>query len=155
MRIFAGIVVALALCGGVFAGGLPDDVGEWHKVSENVTPLITVYNHESQGRITYGTYTRESPSGVLEAVLTEGAGIGSLYVPVRVNTSEGVLPGDSGFEVVRVAGHDAIVESRAYLPIAVAVNLSRDIILTVETLALDERGIIEFAENVIKYLKIQ
>ena len=154
-KIFAVCTLIFACCGKVFAGGLPDEIGEWHKVSENVTPLITEYNGESHGRITYRTYKRESPSAFLEVILTEGKGTGSLYVPESVNTSKGMMPSDSGFEVVKVSGHDAIIESQSYMPLVLAATLSRDIILTVETFALDEKGIIDFTENMIKYLSIQ
>ena len=151
-KIFAVCTLIFACCGKVFAGGLPDEIGEWHKVSENVTPLITEYNGESHGRITYRTYKRESPSAFLEVILTEGKGTGSLYVPESVNTSKGMMPSDSGFEIVKVSGHDAIIESQSYMPLVLAVNLSKDIVLTVETFALDEKGIIDFTENMIKYL---
>ena len=151
-KIFAVCALIFACCGKVFAGGLPDEIGEWHKVSENVTPLITEYNGESHGRITYRTYKRESPSAFLEVILTEGKGTGSLYVPESVNTSKGMMPSDSGFEIVKVSGHDAIIESQSYMPLVLAVNLSKDIVLTVETFALDEKGIIDFTENMIKYL---
>ena len=154
-KIFAVCALIFAYCGKVFAVGLPDDIGEWHKVSENVTPLITEYNGESHGRITYRTYKRESPSAFLEVILTEGKGTGSLYVPESVNTSKGTMPSDSGFEIVKVSGHDAIIESQSYMPLVLAATLSRDIILTVETFALDEKGIIDFTENMIKYLSIQ
>ncbi|MBR0278780.1 MAG: hypothetical protein IJQ75_02205 [Synergistaceae bacterium] len=154
-KIFAVCALIFAYCGKVFAVGLPDEIGEWHKVSENVTPLITEYNGESHGRITYRTYKRESPSAFLEVILTEGKGTGSLYVPESVNTSKGMMPSDSGFEVVKVSGHDAIIESQSYMPLVLAATLSRDIILTVETFALDEKGIIDFTENMIKYLSIQ
>ena len=151
-KIFAVCALIFAYCGKVFAVGLPDEIGEWHKVSENVTPLITEYNGESHGRITYRTYKRESPSAFLEVILTEGKGTGSLYVPESVNTSKGMMPSDSGFEIVKVSGHDAIIESQSYMPLVLAVNLSKDIVLTVETFALDEKGIIDFTENMIKYL---
>ena len=154
-RIFAACVVVLALCGACNAGVLPDVVGEWRCVNEHVQSLITEYNHESHGRITYRTYTRESPAGMLEVILTEGSGAGSLYVPENVRASKGVMPSEAGFEVVDIDGCGAIIERHNHLPVALAVNVSGDMTLTVETLALDVEGVIDFAGNMLRTMTNQ
>ena len=156
-KVFASLIafclVSFAEC--VSALELPNRVGEWQTVSENILPLITTYNGESHGRVVYRTYKRESPSGFLDVILTEGTGAGSLYVPEKVNDSKGMIPNDSGFEVVKVSGHDAIIESQSFMPLVLAVNLSRDVTLTVESFALDEKEIISFTEDMIEYVKVQ
>ena len=150
-KIFAVCTLIFACCGKVFAGGLPDEIGEWHKVSENVTPLITEYNGESHGRITYRTYKRESPSAFLEVILTEGKGTGNLYVPESVNTSKGMMPSDSGFEIVKVAGHDAIIESQSYMPLVLAVNAGDNITLNLESLSESKEELMRIAEEILSW----
>ncbi len=154
-RIFFAFVVVLALCGACHAGMLPDVVGEWRCVNEHVQSLMTEYNHESHGQITYRTYTRESPAGTLDVILTEGSGAGSLYVPENVRASKGVMPSESGFEVVDIAGLKAIIEHHNHMPVALAVNVSGDMTLTVETLALDVEGVIDFAGNMLRMMENQ
>ncbi len=156
-KIFASLIafclVSFAEC--VSALELPNRVGEWQTVSTNILPLVTTYNGESHGRVVYRTYKRESPSAFLDVILTEGSGAGSLYVPEKVNASKGMMPNDSGFEVLKVSGHDAIIESQSFMPLVLAVNLSRDVTLTVESFALDEKEIISFTEDMIEYVKVQ
>lgn len=154
-RIFAACVMVLALCGACHAGMLPDVVGEWRCVNEHVQSLITEYNHESHGKITYRTYTRESPAGMLEVILTEGSGAGSLYVPESVRASKGVMTSEAGFKVVDIDGRGAIIERHNHLPVALAVNVSSDMTLTIETLALDIEGVIDFAGNMLRTMKNQ
>ena len=154
-RIFAAFVGVMALCGACCAGVLPDVVGEWRCVNEYVQSLTTEYNHESHGQITYRTYTRESPAGMLEVILTEGSGAGSLYVPENVRAVKGVMSSESGFEVVDIAGRKAIIERHSFMPLALAVNVEGDMTLTVETTALNEEGVIDFAENMLRVMKIQ
>ena len=157
-KIFAGLAVSFgmvsAVCGPISAFTLPDDIGEWRAVSTAVTPLITEYNHESQGSVTFRTYKRESPSAILDVILTEGAGTGKLYIPEKVNDSEGMMPCESGFELVKVSGHDAILESHPYMPLALAVMLGLDATLTIETASLSREQIIGFTENMIEYQTI-
>lgn len=152
-KIFAGLLtlwaVSFAFCGQVYAGVLPDEIGEWHKVSENILPLITEYNHESHGRVIYRTYKRESPLGVLDVILTEGTGTGNLYVPENVNAVKGMLPGDSGFETVKVSGHDAIIESQPYMPLVLAVNAGDNITLNLESLSANKDELIRIADEIL------
>lgn len=150
-RIFAACVMVLALCGACNAGVLPDVVGEWRCVNEHVQSLITEYNHESHGRITYRTYTRESPAGMLEVILTEGSGAGSLYVPESVRAVKGVMPSESGFELVKVSGHDAIIEAHSYMPIALAVNAGENITFTLESPSLNREELIRVAEEILSW----
>ena len=154
-RIFAAFVGVMALCGACYAGVLPDVVGEWRCVNEYVQSLTTEYNHESHGQITYRTYTRESPAGTLEVILTEGSGAGSLYVPENVRAVKGVMSSESGFEVVDIAGRKAIIERHSFMPLALAVNMGGDMTLTVETTALNGEGVIDFAKNMLRVMKIQ
>ena len=154
-RIFAGLMVVVMTCGTAFALELPETLGEWHSVSTSIVPLITEYNHESHGRVTYSTYKRESPSAVLEVILTEGTGTGSLYVPEKVNDAPGMMPSDAGYERLTVVGHDAIIEVVPNMPLVIAVNVSGDVVLTVEGRGVDAGGISGFAERIMGGLKIQ
>ena len=152
MRKFLALLLMMA-GSPCFALELPNDVGEWHSVSTNIIPLITEYNRESQGRITFRTYKRESPSAILEVILTEGAGTGKLYVPEKVNGSEGIMPCDSGFEVVKVSGHDAIIESQSYMPLALAVNADDNVILNLESSSAGKDELITIAEEILSSWK--
>lgn len=151
--LIAFCIVSFAACDSVFALELPNRVGEWYSVSKNILPLITEYNHESHGRVVYVTYKRESPSGFLDVILTEGAGTGSLYVPEKVNASKGMMPSDSGFEVVKVSGHDAIIESQSYMPLALAVNTGDNITLNIESTSANKEELVRIAEEILSSWK--
>ena len=146
-KILAALMIAV--CSPVFAAELPDTVGEWHSVSTNITPLITEYNHESQGTVTYVTYRRESPSAIVDVILTEGTGTGSLYVPEKVNAEEGMMPADSGYERLTVSGHGAIIESHAYMPLVLAVNAGDNITLNLESPSANREELIMIAEEIL------
>lgn len=149
------LMMMLLTAGPVFALELPDNVGEWKTVTTNIIPLITEYNQESHGRVTYRTYVRENPSSTLDVILTEGTGTGNLYVPEKVNDTPGMMPSDSGYERLTVSGHDAIIEAVPNMPLVLAVSVSGDVVLTVEGRAIDAEGIARFAEKMIQNLKIQ
>ena len=150
-KIFAVCVIVFALCGMSYADELPDSVGEWHSVSTNITQLITSYNGESHGRVIYRTYKRESPSGFLDVILTEGSGTGTLYIPQKVNDSQGMMPNDSGFELVKVSGHDAIIESQSYMPLVLAVNAGDNITLNLESTSAGKEELIRIAEEILSW----
>ena len=156
-KIFAVMIalclVSFAACDSVFALELPNRVGEWQIVSTNILPLVTTYNGESHGRVVYRTYKRESPSAFLDVILTEGAGAGSLYVPEKVNASKGMLPNDSGFEVVKVSGHDAIIESQSFMPLVLAVNAGDNITLNLESPSANTEELVRIAEEILSSWK--
>ena len=137
----------------VYALELPNRVGEWQIVSTNILHLVTTYNGESHGRITYATYKRESPSGFLDVILTEGTGAGSLYVPEKVNASEGMLPSDSGFEILKVSGYDAIIESQSFMPLVLAVNAGDNITLNLESPSANTEELVRIAEEILSSWK--
>ena len=148
MRKFLAALMIFA-CGEAFALELPENVGAWHSVSTNILPLITDYNGESHGTVTYRTYRRELPSGFLDVILTEGTGTGSLYIPEKVNTEGGMMPSDSGYETLRVSGHDAIIESQSYMPLVLAVNAGDNITLNLESSSANREELIMIAEEIL------
>lgn len=160
-KIFASLIAFCALsfaesilfCDSIFAIELPNRVGEWQTVSENILPLITTYNGESHGRVVYRTYKRESPSAFLDVILTEGLGAGSLYVPEKVNDSKGMMPNDSGFEVLKVSGHDAIIESQSFMPLVLAVNAGDNITLNLESPSANREELMRVAEEILSSWK--
>lgn len=154
-KIFAVIIaffaVSFSACVSVCALELPNQIGEWHSVSTNILPLITAYNGESHGRVVYRTYKRESPSAIIDVILTEGSGTGSLYVPEKVNASKGIMPNDSGFEAVKVSGHDAIIESQSFMPLALAVNAGDNITLNIESPSANREELMRVAEEILSW----
>ena len=152
-KVFASLIafclVSFAEC--VSALELPNRVGEWQTVSTNILPLVTTYNGESHGRVVYRTYKRESPSGFLDVILTEGSGAGSLYVPEKVNGSKGMMPNDSGFEVVKVSGHDAIIESQSFMPLVLAVSVEDNITLNIESPSANREELMRIAEEILSW----
>ena len=146
MKVFALLIL---MCSPVFAAELPETLGEWHSVSKHIQPLTTTYNGESHGTVTYMTYTRESPSVTLDVILTEGTGTGSLYVPEKVNTDRGMMPSDSGFEVLKVGGHEAILESHAFMPLALTVKAGDNVTLTLESPSAGRDELVRTAEVIL------
>lgn len=149
---FAIIIYLLSFTSHIQALELPDKIHEWHSVNEHVVPLIATAGNKDFGKCTYRNYERESPRGYMQVILTEGTGTGSLYVPEHVNDSKGVMFSPSGYEIVSVSGHNAIIEHHEYMPSALAVNLSKDIILTLESGSIDDEKMIELAEELVKKL---
>ncbi len=147
-KIFFALIISLLLFPShIQALELPDKIQEWHSVSEHVLPLIA--GEKDFGRVVYKNYERESPKGYMQIILTEGSGTGTLYVPERVNDSKGVMP-SSGYEILRVSNHNCIIEHHEYMPFVLAVNVSKDIILTIETGSLDDEHMIELAEEILR-----
>ena len=153
MRKFLTLLI-LMVCSPVSALELPDSLGEWHSVSKYIQPLITEYNGESQGTVTYMTYSRESPSANLDVILTEGAGTGNLYVPEKVNNEKGMMPSDSGFEVLTVGGHDAIIETHAFMPLALTVKAGDNITLTLESSSTGRDELLKAAEVILSSWRV-
>ena len=149
---FAFVIVLLLFPSHIHALELPDKIHEWHSVSEHIMNLIATAGNKDFGKCTYKNYERESPKAYLQVILTEGSGTGSLYVPERVNDSKGVMFSPSGYEIVSVSAHNAIMEHHEYMPSALAVSVSKDIILTVESSSLDDNEMIELAEEIVKNL---
>ena len=81
-------------------------------------------------------------------ILTQGEGTGSLYIPESVNGSKGVMPSGSGYEVIEIAGHNAVIEEHEYLPMSLAVDVSKDTVLTVE--GTDRENVIRFAREILR-----
>lgn len=132
---------------------LPDVAGEWRCVKEQVVPLIAEANNENLGRMVYRDYEREAPFGSVQVILSEGSGTGSLYVPEKVNYSEGVMPSGSGYRLLVISGHNAILENHAYMPVALAVNAGDNVVLTIEAGSLTESETVRFAEEILSSWK--
>ncbi len=92
---------------------------------------------------------RDFPKGTLQIIMTEGRGTGSLYVPEGVRDSKGAMPAESGYEILNVAGRKSVLERREYMPLALAVDVAENVILTIETGSLTEDEIVSFAEEVL------
>ena len=145
--IFAVMMILAASC--AFALELPDSVNEWQCVNEHVTSLVPDATGESLGRVVYRDYVREAPNGLVQVIMTDGEGTGNLYVPEKLNDSKGVLPTDSRYQLLNVAGHKSILESYPFMPLALAVSVGDNVILTIESGSLNENEIVSFAEEIL------
>lgn len=153
------IILALFLfsCSGASAGiqvsnWLPDS--DWELKSEFITPLIPDANSEDLGRVVYRTYERKSPRAVLEIILTEGSGTGSLYVPDGVKTSKGLMPA-SEYEILEVGSCRAILESPESLPSALALQAGENSVINIESSSLSREELISVAEKIVKNINYQ
>lgn len=152
-KIFWAVIITIMLfTSRIHALELPDEIQEWHLVSEYVLPLIASKDNTNFGRCVYKSYVRESPKSYMQVILTEGSGTGTLYVPERVNDSKGVMYSPSEYDVLNISGHNSIIEHHEHIPTALAVNISKDIILTLEAGSLDDNEMIELAEEFVKKL---
>ena len=149
-KIFAALIFAL-LSSGAYALELPEKIYEWHLTGGYVQALMPDAISEDLGRVIYKTYERDAPKGTLEIILTEGTGTGSLYVPDEVKKSKGLMPA-SEYKIFEVNGKKAILENQSYLPLAVAVNVSDDVILTIESPSLNQDELIKIAEEILSPL---
>ena len=141
--LLAAVMMMLASC--ACALELPDSVGEWQCVKEHVVPLVLDVNGESVGRMVYRDYEREGRR--VQVILTEGKGTGSLYVPERVGESQGVMPSEAGYRLLKVAGRRAILEGQSFMPLALAVSVGDNVILTLEASSLTEDELVSLAEE--------
>ena len=130
---------------------IPDKINEWHLVKEFSQPLIADVKSQDLGCVIYKKYERNSPVGTLQIILTEGKGTGNLYVPENVKNSKGVMPAGAGYKVIEISGKKAILENQSYMPLALAVNVDENIILTIESKALDENEIVNFAKEILSW----
>ena len=153
-KVFGVLVMLWVMVSPAVALELPEVVGEWRRVGEHVVPLVPTANSEDLGRMVYADYLRESPRGSLQAILTEGTGTGSLYVPESVRDSKGMMPADSVYRVLTVAGHAAILEGQSYMPVALAVNAGDNVVLTLETASLSEAEIVNLAEEILSLWRV-
>ena len=146
-KIFAALIFAL-LSSGAYALELPEKIYEWHLTGGYVQPLNLEATSEDLGRVIYKTYERDAPKGTLEIILTEGTGTGSLYVPDEVKKSKGLMPA-SEYKIFEVNGKKAILENQSYLPLALAVNVTDDVVLTIESPSLNQDELIKIAEEIL------
>lgn len=153
-KIFALFVfiILLSFSSRIHALELPDEIREWHSVSEYVQFLIASKDNTDFGRCVYKSYVREAPKSYMQVILTEGRGTGTLYIPERLNDSKGVMYSPSRYEILNISGHNSIIEHHENLPLSLAVSVSKDIILTLEADSLDDNEIIELAEEFVKKL---
>ena len=152
-KILAVTIFLFIFCGHSNALELPDNFGQWKKVSENILPLVTDYNQESHGRFVFVTYKSETPVRFVDVILAEGSGAGSLYVPEKVNAQKGMMESDSGFEAVSVSGREAVIESQSFMPLVLAVNAGDNITLTLESSSLERDEMIKTAEAILSSWK--
>ena len=144
-RVLLAVMVMVSSC--AYSLELPGTVGEWRCVKEQIVPLVADADGSYLGRMVYRDYVRETPAGNLLVILTEGRGTGSLYVPDNMNSSQGAMPSDAGYKILDIAGRKAILEQSQYLPRVLAISVGKDVVITIETNALGEDGITEFAER--------
>lgn len=128
---------------------LPGKIASWKLAGEQVVPLITQPDNINLGRCVYNSYVRDYPRGELQIILTEGKGTGTLYVPDKVKQSAGLLPSSAGYRVIDIAGRRAILETNENLPVSLAVRVSDNATITIETNSLDESEIVLFAERLL------
>ena len=143
------LAVILWAAGYAFALELPDSVGEWQCVNEHITPLVPAATSADLGRVVYRDYAREAPRGFVQIIMTEGTGTGSLYVPEKANDSKGDLPTEAAYKLITVSGCKSILEIYPYMPLALAVSVGDNVILTIESSSLNENEIVSFAEEIL------
>ncbi|MBQ7193029.1 MAG: hypothetical protein IJR98_01490 [Synergistaceae bacterium] len=136
-----------------FSAELPDSFGQWRSVNKNILPLVTEYNQESHGRVVYVTYKKISSSAVLDVILTEGTGAGNLYVPEKIRSEKGMMPSDSGFELLEISGHRAILERQSFMPLALSVKAGDNITLTLESSQVGRDELVKAAEEILSSWK--
>ena len=150
-----GLVLGALLCPSAMGAPLPDRVGAWRLISEDVTPLVT--ETENLGRWTRLIYWRNAPRGELEVNLMGGSGPGRLRVPkAALDTPSGqakeVMEAETEYYVLDVAGCRAVLERHEILPLCLAVSVSPDLSLTLESHAADEAELIDFAGRAVNAL---
>ena len=74
----------------------------WHLVNESITPL-------REGKVIYRDYKCDSSNDTLQVIFTPG----KLYIPEKVNEKKGLLPSESDYEILEVAGKKAILEKKS------------------------------------------
>ena len=152
-KFFVLVMLMCASC--AYALELPDSVNEWHCVKEHVVTLTPSATGENLGRMVYRDYVRDAPIGTVQVILTEGTGTGSLYVPEKVRTFKGLMPSDSSYKIFDIAGRKTIIEGNDDMPLSLAVSAGVNTVLTIESRALDEESIIEFARSILRNSKFQ
>ena len=154
MKLITVLMIVMMMGSPAFSAELPDSFGSWQSVKKNILPLITEYNKESQGRVVYVTYKKISSSAVLDVILSEGTGSGNLYVPESPNTEKGIMPSDSGFEILTVSGHQAILESHSFMPLALSVKAGDNVTLTLESSLMGKDELLKAAEVILSSWKV-
>ncbi|MBQ7577764.1 MAG: hypothetical protein IJT21_05830 [Synergistaceae bacterium] len=146
MRKFLALI-AIFIASESFALDLPDKIQNWHLLSEDITPLTA--GNKNFGRVVYRSYLRTSPRGTLDIILTEGSGAGNLYVPECMKDSEGLFRPASDYVVLNISQKRAILERSETLPLVLAIKAGDNITLTIETHALNESELINFAGDLL------
>ncbi len=139
------IIIILSLSSEALSFELPDEIYLWHSMSEHVVDITPTSTGENLGRVVYRDYSQGKFT--LQVILAEGVGAGELYVPEKVNDVKGVMPSEADYKVLEVAGRKSILESRSFMPVALAVRLDDNSSLTIESFALNEAEIVKFAEE--------
>ena len=150
---WAVLLCLVCLASAVPALALPETAGEWRSSKEYVQPFVLTANSEDVGRWTQRVYTRAERPGSIEVNLMEGSGPGPLRVPEAVGSNKGVIEGQSEYQVLEAAGRHAVLERYPYLPLALSVAVSPDMVLTLESRTADEKDLTELAERIIENLK--
>ena len=65
-----------------------------------------------------------------------------------------MMPADSVYRVLTIAGHAAILEGQSYMPVALAVNAGDNVVLTLETASLSEAEIVNLAEEILSLWRV-
>ena len=130
---------------------LPDEINGWQCVNEYIVPLVLDVNSADMGTITYRDYTQHNKS--IQIILTQGKGTGELYVPEKVRDIKGIMPSGSGYEVLEVSGFKSVLERHEYMPLSLAVNVSKDTVITFESSTLNDRDIAYFANSILSPLR--
>ena len=121
---------------------MPDVLGEWRASSEHITEL------KALGRWLNRIYTRKAPIASVEVNLMEGSGPGTLFVPEgEVAANDAPIGFSSTYETLNVAGHRGILERGEVTGQALAISLSKDRTLTLETKSLSREEFLDFAEK--------
>ena len=131
-----------------FALEISEKISDWHLTNEYIQPLIPDATSEDMGRVIYKTYEREAPRGTLEIILTEGTGTGSLYIPDEIKKLKGLMHANE-YKIFEINGRKAILENQSYLPLAIAIDVADNVILTIESPSLNQDELIKIAEEIL------
>lgn len=155
LKIFFSIIFSVTFILPAFSVQLPDKIDEWHSVSEYITPLILNLKSEDVGRCVYKKYSRYSPPGSLEIILTEGSGPGILRFNEKKNNgnSKVAIEADSDYKTLKIAECNALFEKYKILPDVLAISISKDTTLTLESNSMNENEFVNLAGKVIKMIK--
>jgi hypothetical protein len=143
---------------GAFLPDVLDEAGgtdRWIADPPRVMTLETA--SENLGRWQNRVYRRTAPIASVEVHLMEGEGFGPPYIPGSGGTAaeepgEALFPASETYEMLKIEGKCAILESSALTGWALSVALGGKRTLLLESASLPPKELFGFAERLIRFL---